>query len=163
MPGRGGSKVYTAVVPGCAPARFSVQCTSPFRTRTAAAHDSNTVYSALTRFFVKKTCSLLAFSLSRYILNVVSSGASPSSRGLGHQVLILVTWVRIPLGMPFFCACFQIIQYLSFNNKRAWRFRRNQGTFHLGQTGSKAKKTHGFSRTRKSVLKKSGCPSRTRT
>ena len=26
----------------------------------------------------------------------------PSSRGLGHQVLILVTWVRIPLGMPFF-------------------------------------------------------------
>ena len=34
------------------------------------------------------------------------SFASPSSRGLGHQVLILVTWVRIPLGMPFFLPFF---------------------------------------------------------
>ena len=28
--------------------------------------------------------------------------ASPSSRGLGHRVLIPATWVRIPLEMPFF-------------------------------------------------------------
>ena len=27
--------------------------------------------------------------------------ASPSSRGLGHRVLIPATWVRLPLEMPF--------------------------------------------------------------
>ena len=32
---------------------------------------------------------------------------SPSSRGLGHRVLIPATWVRIPLEMPFFCLFFQ--------------------------------------------------------
>ena len=32
---------------------------------------------------------------------------SPSSRGLGHRVLIPATWVRIPLEMPFFLPFFQ--------------------------------------------------------
>ena len=31
---------------------------------------------------------------------------SPSSRGLGHRVLIPATWVRIPLEMPFFLPFF---------------------------------------------------------
>ena len=38
--------------------------------------------------------------LRGYILHIL---ASPSSRGLGHRVLIPATWVRIPLEMPFFC------------------------------------------------------------
>ena len=38
--------------------------------------------------------------LRGYILHIV---ASPSSRGLGHRVLIPATWVRIPLEMPVFC------------------------------------------------------------
>ena len=41
--------------------------------------------------------------LRGYILHIV---ASPSSRGLGHRVLIPATWVRIPLEMPFFLSFF---------------------------------------------------------
>ena len=137
-------------------------------------------------FFTKKTSSLLAFSRPGYILNAVSSGASPSSRGLGHQVLILVTWVRIPLGMPFFWTWIHIFQYFSFlvdielsagmNQKghpvHALR-RKNTGgedrandkaTHSTGKgtpsirPGSKAKKTHCLSPGRESVLKKKWLP-----
>ena len=41
--------------------------------------------------------------LRGYILHIL---ASPSSRGLGHRVLIPATWVRIPLEMPFFLSFF---------------------------------------------------------
>ena len=51
----------------------------------------------------KKTCFPLEKNASHAILNTYffSERASLSSRGLGHQVFILVTRVRIPLGMPF--------------------------------------------------------------
>ena len=59
-------------------------------------------YGITVYFFSKNTFICLHFPWIGCIVLDVSIGASPSSRGLGHQVLILVTWVRIPLGMPAF-------------------------------------------------------------
>ena len=128
----------------------------------------------------KKSVRGLHFLSVGFILNDVSFDVSPSSRGLGHQVLILVTWVRIPLGMPFFClfeaenAVFPAFFHVCMCGGSVWQIRffrgKQAGAADASRTGNEAadhpffskiaarkrkqKKTHGFSRSRENVLKK---------
>lgn len=47
------------------------------------------------KFKIYQNLSIYMFYMLKCALKLIKA---PSSSGLGHQVLILVTWVRVPMG-----------------------------------------------------------------